>query len=536
LRVFARLYEELDRTTSTNAKVAAMAGYFRAAPPGDAAWALFFLTQRKIKRLLPTRVLWDLTLEMTGVPAWLLEHCYAAVGDGAELVALLVDRPAGDAPATDLSLERWMEERVLPLKDMDLAAQARAMREYWSALDTLQILVLNKIITGEFRVGASATLALRALAQVAGVAPSIMAHRVMGDWRPSADFFRRLLAPEPEERLDSHPYPFFLASPLEEDPSALGDRDEWMAEWKWDGIRAQLVRRGGATFVWSRGEELVTERFPEVVAGATHLPDGTVLDGELLAFRDGVLPFSVLQKRIGRQKLTPSILADAPVAFMAFDLLEEGGEDLREQPLSERRARLESLLLHAAAPALQASPAVAGAGWDELARVREEARAQRGGADAEAALLALPHRPPPGRLVEVEDRAFHHRRRPALRASGPRAPRDALHGLHVRGLGPGRARARGQGILRPVGRRDRRAGRVGPPAHARALRAHARGRARAGLRAGLRGHRPLLAPPRRRGRALPADPAVAEGQAGGGGGHAGVGEGVVNGPGLSGVR
>ena len=376
MRAFARLYEELDRTTSTNAKVAAMAGYFRAAPPGDAAWALFFLTQRKIKRLLPTRVLWELTLEMTGVPGWLLEHCYAAVGDGAELVALLVDRPADAPPAEDLSLERWMGERVLPLKDMDLAAQARAMREYWSALETLEILVLNKIITGEFRVGASATLAIRALAQVAGVPQPIMAHRVMGDWQPSAELFRRLLAPEPDERLDSHPYPFFLASPLDEDPSSLGARPEWMAEWKWDGIRAQLVRRGGATYIWSRGEELVTERFPEILAGATHLPDGTVLDGELLAFRDQVLPFAVLQKRIGRQKLTPSILSDAPVAFMAYDLLEEGGADLRERPLSERRARLEALLDRAAAPALLASPVVEGAGWEDLARVREEARAR----------------------------------------------------------------------------------------------------------------------------------------------------------------
>jgi DNA ligase-1 len=388
LKAFARLYEDLDRTTSTNAKVAAMAAYFRSAPPGDAAWALFFLTQRKIKRLLPTRVLWELTLEMTGVPPWLLEHCYAAVGDGAELVALLVDRPGAEGvwgdrrvppvqgASADLSLERWMQGRILPLKDMDLAAQARAMREYWSGLDTLQILVLNKIITGEFRVGASATLAIRALAQVAGAPQAIMAHRVMGDWQPSTEFFRRLLAPEPEERLDSHPYPFFLASPLEQEAASLGPREEWLAEWKWDGIRAQLVRRGGATYVWSRGEELVTERFPEIVAGATHLPEGTVIDGEILAFRDEVLPFAVLQTRIGRQKLSPAILADAPVALMAYDLLEEGGEDLRERPLAERRARLEVLLGRAASPALRASPVVAGAGWEDLARVREEARAR----------------------------------------------------------------------------------------------------------------------------------------------------------------
>src|SRR5439155_4267243 len=273
LRAFARLYEELDRTTSTNAKVAAMAAYFRSAPPGDAAWALFFLTQRKVKRLLPTRVLWELTLELTGLPPWLLEHCYAAVGDGAELGTLLVDRPAGRPPAEERSPERWMRERILPLKDMDLAAQALAMRGYWSELDTVQIFVLNKIITGEFRVGASATLAIRALAQVAEVLQASMAHRVMGDWQPSPEFFRGLLAPQRKSRLDSHPYPFFLASPLEEEPAALGPREEWMAEWKWDGIRAQLVRRGGAAYVWSRGEELVTERFPEIAAGATRLPD-----------------------------------------------------------------------------------------------------------------------------------------------------------------------------------------------------------------------------------------------------------------------
>jgi DNA ligase-1 len=377
LKAFARLYEELDRTTSTNAKVAAMAAYFTQAPAGDAAWALFFLTQRKIKRLLPTRVLWELTMDLTGLPGWLLEHCYAAVGDGAELVALLVDRPTDAPPVADLSLERWMQERVLPLKDMDLAAQARAMRDYWSGLDALQILVLNKIITGEFRVGASATLAIRALAQVAGVPQPIMAHRVMGDWQPSADFFRHLVAPpEDGQRLDSHPYPFFLASPLEQEPASLGPREEWQAEWKWDGIRAQLVRRGGATYLWSRGEELVTERFPEIVAGATHLPEGTVIDGEILAFRDAVLPFAILQTRIGRQKLSPSILASAPVALMAYDLLEEGGQDLRERPLAERRARLEALLACAASAALRASPVVEGAAWEDLGRVREEARAR----------------------------------------------------------------------------------------------------------------------------------------------------------------
>src|SRR5207244_10217033 len=202
-------------------------------------------------------------------------------------------------------------------------------------------------------------------------AQAVMADGVSVDCEPAAAFFLGLLPPQRESRLGSQPYPFFLGSPLEEEPAALGPREEWVAEWKWDGIRAQLVRRGGAAYVWSRGEELVTDRFPEIVAGATHLPDGTVLDGEILAFRDRVLPFSVLQTRIGRQKLAPHILAEAPVAFMAYDLLEEGGEDLRERPLGERRARLETLLARTASPALLASPVVEGAAWEELARVRE---------------------------------------------------------------------------------------------------------------------------------------------------------------------
>jgi DNA ligase-1 len=376
LRRFARLYETLDQTTSTNAKVAAMVAYFQAAPPGDAAWALFFLTQRKIKRLLPTRVLWDLTLELTGIPPWLLEHSYAAVGDGAEVVALLVDRPAGVAEADDLSLERWVEERILPLKDMDFPAQAAAMRRYWSLLDTSGIFVLNKIITGEFRVGASATLAIRALAGAAGVPQATMAHRVMGDWWPSAAYFAALLAPESARPPDSRPYPFFLASPLEADPESLGPRGEWLAEWKWDGIRAQLVRRGGATYIWSRGEELVTERFPEITAAATHLPDGTVLDGELLAYRGEVLPFAVLQTRIGRQKLGADVLAQAPVTLMAYDLLEQDGRDIREEPLAERRGRLLELLGRAEATALLTSPVVEAASWTDLSAVRAESRAR----------------------------------------------------------------------------------------------------------------------------------------------------------------
>jgi DNA ligase-1 len=371
VKSFAALYDALDRTTSTNKKVAALAAYFAAVPPADAAWALYFLTGRKIKRLIPSRVLWELTRDLTGWPEWLLEHCYAAVGDFAEAMALLNDR--GDAAPVDLPLARWISERVIPLKDMDAGAQREAMRRYWSELDVPQTFVLNRIITGEFRVGASATLVIRALAQVAGVPPATMAHRLMGDWPPTDAFFSGILAEAAAEPAPSRPYPFFLASPLESPVEALGPRAEWLAEWKWDGIRAQIVRRRGETFVWSRGEELLAGRFPELEAAATHLADGVVLDGEVLAYRDGVLPFAVLQTRIGRRKLTAKVLADAPAAFMAYDLLEDGGADIRAHPLSERRARLRQRL-EGVSPRLLLSPEVDALSWADLAALRKEAR------------------------------------------------------------------------------------------------------------------------------------------------------------------
>jgi DNA ligase 1 len=374
MKAFAALYEALDRTTSTNAKVAAMVAYFSTAPPADAAWALYLLTGRKIKRLIPSRVLWELTRDVTALPEWLLEHCYAAVGDFAEAMALLVEhRAAAAGTGSDLPFARWIEERVLPLKQMDAAAQHAAVLSWWEELDAPQSFVLNKIITGEYRVGASATLVVRALAQASGVPAASMAHRVMGDWPPTAEFFTSLREDRPSGEPGSRPYPFFLASPLEQEAEALGPREEWLAEWKWDGIRAQVVRRAGDVFLWSRGEELVTDRFPEVAAAARALPDGVVLDGEILAYRDGVLPFAVLQTRIGRHKISPRTLAEAPAALMAYDLLEQDGTDLRALPLAERRARLERLL--AGGPgAFLVSPIVDAPTWAALAAQREAAR------------------------------------------------------------------------------------------------------------------------------------------------------------------
>jgi DNA ligase-1 len=385
---FTALFDQIDSTTSTNAKVAAMARYFAAAPPADAAWAVFFLTGRRLKRLVPYAAIHDWTLSDTHLPSWLLEESYSVVGDGAETAALVLDQLPIVEDASPLPLAQWVEERVLTLRGMDAGVQRRSVSEWWAPLDRLQRFVLLKMITGELRVGVSQTLVVRALSQAAGIPVETVAARLMGEWTPTPEWFVSLSSAESSDVDQSRPYPFFLASPLEGDPSVLGELADWIVEWKWDGIRAQLVKRGGGVHLWSRGEELITHRFPEIGAAATHLPDGTVLDGEVLAFRDErPLLFSALQQRIGRQKQVAQMARTVPVVFMAYDMLEHGGADIRALPLHERRQRLIETLQPVAQPrqgqgpsaeaatgVLRLSESVAAASWEDLTQQRRASR------------------------------------------------------------------------------------------------------------------------------------------------------------------
>jgi DNA ligase-1 len=379
VKAFVALYDELDATTSTNAKVAAVARYFRETPAADAAWGLFFLSGRRFKRLLPYRLLVEWTEREVGLPEWIFGECYGVVGDLGEVCALLLDARAAEE-REELPLHEWVA-RIAALPGLEPEEQRAAVVGWWRRLAPRERYVLNKLLTGELRVGVSATLVVRAVAAAAAIPAELAAQRLMGEWEPSAALFAALVAPEGEEVATpgaaSRPYPFYLASPLEGPAAALGDRVEWLAEWKWDGIRCQLLRRGDATHLWSRGEELVTERFPEVVQAAEALPAGLVLDGEIMAWRDGPLPFAVLQRRIGRKALGPKILAEAPVGFVAYDLLEQDGRDARALPLDERRARLAKAIERARDPRLVLSPAVDAPDWDALASLREEARHRR---------------------------------------------------------------------------------------------------------------------------------------------------------------
>lgn len=362
---FTQLYIALDRTNRTSEKVAVLVDYFRHTPPHDAAWALYFLMGNKPPRAVNTRLLREWIGEFTGHPTWLIEECYDAVGDLAETLALLIP----PAHATfDQSLADFVNERVLGLKQLSPEQQRDMLFASWREMSQAECLVWHKLITGQFRVGVARTLVVRALAEVAGVEAATMSHRVMGAWTPSAASYLALLEPETTLSGPGQPYPFQLAHPLEGQPEDLGPVENWQLEWKWDGIRAQLIRRSGEMLVWSRGEELVTDRFPELHDIGRKLPDGIVLDGEVLAWRDeSVLPFAVLQRRIGRKRLTGKILTDAPVAFLSYDLLEHEGIDVRALPQAERRQRLEyTFARYGDDTRLRLSPLVEVASWNEV--------------------------------------------------------------------------------------------------------------------------------------------------------------------------
>jgi DNA ligase-1 len=373
VRDFARLYTILDETTATGEKVAALAEYFRHAPPADAAWAVHFLVGRRPRRLVSAPKLAAWAAEAAGLPEWLFEESYAAVGDLAETITLLLPETGA---SDDRGLSYWVEERLLPLQGQDEAVQRAEMLRAWHGLDRRERFVWNKLITGAFRVGVSGGLVERALSLATGVPEGAIAHRLTGAWEPSAEFFARLCAGDVRDTDVSRPYPFYLAYPLEGPVEALGEPSAWLAEWKWDGIRSQLVRRAGRTFLWSRGDELLNGRFPEVEEPAALLPEGTVLDGELLPWTGSrPLPFAQLQRRIGRKTLSRKILDEVPVALVAYDLLEQAGEDLRSLPLIERRRRLATLLAATASGGrLVLSPALEVTDWKSLAEARDRAR------------------------------------------------------------------------------------------------------------------------------------------------------------------
>ncbi len=372
MRRFAQLVEEITNTTKTNDKQNALVGYLHDASDSDKLWLVALFTGRRPRRIISSTLLSQWCMELTGVPGWLFSESYQAVGDLSETIGLLLP-PVKEETDTETLTDMMLQ--LQRLQSADEEAKKSFVLQAWARLPQNSIFVFNKLITGGFRIGVSQALVIRALASFTNKEVQAVAHLISGNWDPYTMSFSDLLHESLVSVDESKPYPFFLAYALEQDVKDLGTLEEWQVEWKWDGIRGQLIKRGGNLYLWSRGEELITDKFPEVESLLSSLPDGVAIDGEVLAYKDDMpLSFQYLQTRIGRKTVGKKNLQEAPVVFMAYDLLEQNGEDLRGYTMAERRQKLEALVHTVNRSQLILSPLVSLTAWEELPQLMTTAR------------------------------------------------------------------------------------------------------------------------------------------------------------------
>ncbi|MEM8613150.1 MAG: ATP-dependent DNA ligase [Cyanobacteria bacterium P01_H01_bin.105] len=381
---FTQLFQDVDSTTSTNEKVAALQRYFHDEAAANAVWALYLFLGKTRKRLITSRILREIFLTVSALPDWLFEASYSHVGDSAETIALLLRDTPLPPPNPDFQhqpLHTWLETLIPQVKTCSTEEQQALIVSWWASLDGYEVFVLNKILTGAFRVGVSTKLVVKALAAEYDLPADLVTYRLMGDFTPSVEFYQQLIqtsGPNETQVVPSRPYPFFLASPINVKKFAQEPMDSWQAEWKWDGIRAQMIHRAGQHFIWSRGEDLVTHQFPEFADPIQQLPDGTVLDGEIVCW-DGQRPlnFNHLQKRLGRKRVGAKLMAENPVHFLAYDLLEHQGQDIRTSPLDQRRQLLTDLLDTYRNPYMSYPQPLAFETFEQLQDLRAQSREHR---------------------------------------------------------------------------------------------------------------------------------------------------------------
>jgi len=374
MQLFAQLVQQLGMSTKTNDKLEALVNYFTHADPKDRVWVIALFSGRRPRRTVNSTQLQNWCAELIQLPLWLLEECYHTVGDLSETIALLIPEQTALATAAGKPLYYYVE-KFLQLEKADEAAKKEFILQSWQELTSKERFVFNKLLSSTFRVGVSQNMMVNALAKTVQLESSVIAHRISGNWDPATTTFETLLTEQDISFDYSKPYPFYLAYAIEEEVANLGAPDEWQAEWKWDGIRGQIIKRNNQLFVWSRGEDLITDKFPEFAALLPKIPDGVVIDGEILPYKDGqVLNFNVLQTRIGRKNITKKNLQEAPVGLFAYDLLELNGQDIRHLSLTERRAALESLISEVQLPFIQLSPIVDFTNWEQLTTLREQSR------------------------------------------------------------------------------------------------------------------------------------------------------------------
>jgi DNA ligase-1 len=373
LAMFAALVTQISSSTKTNDKLEALAEYFTLAEDKDKVWVTAIFSGRRPRRIVSSTLLAEWCMELSNLPPWLFLECYSTVGDLGETIALLLPEP-GNQNSGGESLSYYLE-KFIEIEKQDEQIRKKFILNSWHQMNNSERFVFNKLITGNFRIGVSQKMMVNALSKIVDLSSSVIAHRISGNWDPVATTFSQLLSEDVASADDSKPYPFYLAYALEDEPSALGNPSEWQAEWKWDGIRGQMIKRNNELYVWSRGEELMTEKFPEYFILRDLLPNGVVLDGEIIPAEKGrPLPFAVLQTRIGRKNISKKQLLDAPICFFAYDLLECNTEDWRNKPLSERRNKLEEIINPINQNSIQLSEVIPFSSWDELAALRKTSR------------------------------------------------------------------------------------------------------------------------------------------------------------------
>nr|WP_315028574.1 ATP-dependent DNA ligase [uncultured Chryseobacterium sp.] len=371
MRHFADLINALETTNKTNAKIEAIIDYLERTPDEDKVWFIALFTGKRPKRNINTNYMKEWALEITALPLWLFQESYSSVGDLGETLSLILPPPQEKIERT---LSQWMND-IVHLKNNTEAEKKEFVLASWNGLDYTERLIFNKLIGGSFRIGVSDKTLINALTKFSGQESSALMHSLMGKWLPDQTSFQELIAAENVNTDNSKPYPFCLAYPLEKELNDLGNPEDWIAEYKWDGIRGQIIRRNDEVFIWSRGEELVTEQFPEIEDTVKGMKGNFVLDGEILAVKDSkVLNFNELQKRLNRKTLTKKMLSEIPIQVFAYDLLELENNDLREKSISGRRALLEELLLNEAPENIQLSKNIDFEKWEELNTIRENSR------------------------------------------------------------------------------------------------------------------------------------------------------------------
>lgn len=372
MKNFINLFTNLDETNKTNSKIDALVNFFDISNAEDCAWAISFLIGRKPKQLVPTKLLREWAAEIADIPDWLFEESYERVGDLAETMALVMQ---DNELKSDEDFSYWVKEILLPLKGKDEITKKEIIISTWNKLNKQGKFVWNKLITGGFRVGVSKKIVIKALARHTEIDESVVAHRLMGNWSPSEEFYLKLISKDTEDTEQSTPYPFYLAYPLEANVNELGTPNEWIIEWKWDGIRSQIIKRNDEVYIWSRGEEMVNENFPELTHAAMQLPNGTVIDAEIVPWKkDKPMDFGELQKRIGRKTVSKNIMNQVPVKFVCFDILEFKGNDIREIELQKRKEILKYLLKKLNSNLFILSETLDTNTWEDYAERRKSAR------------------------------------------------------------------------------------------------------------------------------------------------------------------